>query len=1301
MPPPGESPSAVPRGLIITFVFLVIAIIGAGYLFYQSQEQQITDKVTQDLTTIALLKGDQIAAWREDRLYDARVISSGPFFIEGADHFLTQGDNESREKILTRFREMNTSPHYQNVLLVDPEGNVRLSLDPAITSVSPVLKTQVTDSLKTGTATMADFNRVPGTNHIHLDVIAPLVTKVDGSEKPIGAVLLSIDPDDFLYPLIQSWPVPSGSAETLLVEREGDHVLFLNDLRHMNNTALNLTIPLSQTQVPSVRAVLGTTGFFPGRDYRGVDVVSFLGPVPGSPWYMVAKIDTEEAYSGWRNRSVLIVMLIGGTLAGTFIIAGLVWQRRQKYYYRTLYAVEAERSREEQKNRERLETLVHLAEMESAGEQELADFILDAGCRLTDSLVAFIGVMSPDETVFDLMAWSKSATDDCSVATSQTRVPIETAGIWAESVRKRQPFIVNDYPRHPAGKKELLCGHIAITRSASVPIFEGQRIVMVCTVANKGSDYTVTDTNNLTLLMQGVWNHLRKRSADEALRQKTTDLEAAYEEITSSEEELQANYEELGRSQRALVETTKYLTSLFDYANAPIIVWDPEFRITRFNHAFEHLTGRMSDQVIGQPVEILFPGDTRERSMAYLRQATGGERWESVEIPILHRDGSRRVVLWNSATIFADDGTTAIATIAQGQDITDRKRAEDSLRESERLYRSLFENMLNGFAYCRMIYEDGDPRDFTYLAVNRAFGELTGLHDVERKNVSEVIPGIREADPRLFEIYGRVASTGSPERFEIFVESLKMWFSISVYSPQNGYFVAIFDVITDRKMAEEALRESEHRFRSAFELAAIGMSLTALDGRFLKVNRAFMKLTGYSEEELLLLTYADITYPEDIAASETKRHELLAGTSEVAHFEKRYVKKDGRIIIAFVSHILLRDEDNRPQYFVTHIQDITERKRAEDALRETNEYLRKLIDYASAPIIVWDPDFIITRFNHAFEHLTGRSEQEALGQPLQILFPEESRSSSLALIRDTLEGGRLESVKIPILALDGTVHTVLWNSANILTAGADLVSTIAQGVDITKSEQAEVQREMLIAELEQKNTELERFTYTASHDLKSPLITIKGFAGLLEDDAQKGDLLQLKKDVQRITSAAETMQALLTDLLELSRVGRIANPPENTGFGTIVHEAVDLLAGPLAERGVRVEIAPHLPDVFVDHTRIREAMINLIENSVKFFGNQPDPVIRVGMDKDGETPVFFVEDNGIGIDPRYLERIFNLFEKLDPHQQGTGIGLTIVRRIVEVHGGKIWAESEGPGKGTTFRFTLPLPDTNTDKDNNG
>jgi signal transduction histidine kinase len=245
--------------------------------------------------------------------------------------------------------------------------------------------------------------------------------------------------------------------------------------------------------------------------------------------------------------------------------------------------------------------------------------------------------------------------------------------------------------------------------------------------------------------------------------------------------------------------------------------------------------------------------------------------------------------------------------------------------------------------------------------------------------------------------------------------------------------------------------------------------------------------------------------------------------------------------------------------------------------------------------------------------------------------------------------------------------------------------------EIAVRKTAEQQREAMIRELEQKNAELARFTYTVSHELRSPLITIQGFAGLIQEEVVSGgNPAELGNHVRHIIVAVDTLDALLSDLLKLSRAGRSINTPEPVGFGNIAGEAMAFLARPLAEHGIRVEIDPGLPVVNVDHARIREVLVNLIENAIKYRGSRPDPVIRIGIDRKGDEPVFLVQDNGIGIESRYLERIFNLFEKLDPTTEGTGVGLAIVKRIIEAHGGSVWAESEGPGKGTTFRFTLPV-----------
>jgi signal transduction histidine kinase len=268
------------------------------------------------------------------------------------------------------------------------------------------------------------------------------------------------------------------------------------------------------------------------------------------------------------------------------------------------------------------------------------------------------------------------------------------------------------------------------------------------------------------------------------------------------------------------------------------------------------------------------------------------------------------------------------------------------------------------------------------------------------------------------------------------------------------------------------------------------------------------------------------------------------------------------------------------------------------------------------------------------------------------------------------------------------ILTGIGHQAAIAIENAQLYEQAQQ--EIAERRRVQAEREKLITELEAKNAELERFTYTVSHDLKSPLITIRGFMGFVEKDALAGDQERLKADMVRITQATDKMQRLLSELLELSRIGRMMNPPQAVPFEAIVREALDLVRGHIQECGVQVQVASGLPDVFGDRVRLVEVVQNLVDNACKFMGEQPQPLIEIGQrgaDSSGQ-PIFFVKDNGMGIDPQYHDQVFGLFNKLDAQTEGTGVGLALVKRIVEVHGGRIWVESE-PGQGSTFYFTLP------------
>lgn len=292
---------------------------------------------------------------------------------------------------------------------------------------------------------------------------------------------------------------------------------------------------------------------------------------------------------------------------------------------------------------------------------------------------------------------------------------------------------------------------------------------------------------------------------------------------------------------------------------------------------------------------------------------------------------------------------------------------------------------------------------------------------------------------------------------------------------------------------------------------------------------------------------------------------------------------------------------------------------------------------------------------------------------------------------------KVKGKMIGIIALDGhQVGKFSEKHAQLAVTYASQVAIALENARLFSDLQSELSiRQKLISELENKNAELERFTYTVSHDLKSPLFTIRGFLGYLEQDALSNDHERLKSDIQRITDATDKMQTLLNELLELSRIGRIRNESTSFSFEELAREAVELVQGRIMERGIAIQIDTDLPCVYGDRPRLMEVMQNILDNAAKFVGGQKEPRIEIGHNgEDGELgmPIFYIRDNGMGIAPEHHERVFGLFNKLDPKTDGTGVGLALVKRIIEVHGGRIWIQSE-VGQGSTFFFTLPASDS--------
>jgi len=378
--------------------------------------------------------------------------------------------------------------------------------------------------------------------------------------------------------------------------------------------------------------------------------------------------------------------------------------------------------------------------------------------------------------------------------------------------------------------------------------------------------------------------------------------------------------------------------------------------------------------------------------------------------------------------------------------------------------------------------------------------------------------------------------------------------------------------------------------------------------------------------------------------------------------------------------------------------EITDRKQAELALGQLEAIYRRAIDAAGAvPYILDHASFNFTFMGDGILSMTGYPAHAMTSKLWNILVQEAFPRGDLAHLTYA-EADRLTNQDHSLLwecdfrirTRDGDTRWIADTSVKSYDERNGGLISIGIKQDITERKHAEELQDKLITELEHRNAELERFTYTLSHELKSPLVTIRGFIGYLREDALKGNHQRLERDLQRITQGADHMLHLIHDLIQLLSVGRPTHEPQELPLRELVEEALALLHESLAARHITVHIAEDLPSIYGDHDRLLEVLQNLLENSAKFMHNQPAPQIQIGVRSNSQgSRVFYIRDNGLGIEPRYAQRVFNIFDKLDAKSEGTGIGLALVKRIIEVHGGKVWIESEGLGKGTTFCFTIP------------
>jgi len=739
-----------------------------------------------------------------------------------------------------------------------------------------------------------------------------------------------------------------------------------------------------------------------------------------------------------------------------------------------------------------------------------------------------------------------------------------------------------------------------------------------------------------------------------------------------------------------------------DYA---IFMLDLEGRVTSWNAGAEWINGYRANEIIGQHFSCLYPpevikrGDTdsvlksvalegRYEEEGWRVRKGGGRFWANIVISAL-RDESGKLRGYAHVT----------------RDITERKKSDEALHLSEARKGAIMNTALDAILYIdhEGTVNEWNPaaeRVFGYTrnqAVGRRMDELIippSLRDVYRDGLAEyLITGVGSLLGRPIELT-LMRKDNSEFRAELAITRIP--------AEEPPSFTLFIRDITERKAAEAALRKSEERFRMLVEgVQDYAIYMLDPEGRVTTWNRGAERFNGYTAEEIIGQYFAYLFDHEEVEAG--RPDQMLAKAAAEGRYQEECWRgrKDGSRYWGFTLITALHDETGKLYGFSVVARDITERKLGEEKLQR----LAAIVQSSDDAIVGKNLEGVITNWNPGAARLFGYSAEEAIGRSVSIIIPPDRASEEREILDRIKDGRSVEHFETVRHRKDGKQIDVSVTVSPIRDSSGRIIGASKIARDITERKHAEEEIRKLNEELEQRvtertaqleaaNKELEAFSYSVSHDLRAPLRHIHGFVEIIQSES--GDKLDAKsmEHLDTLAQSARQMGLLIDALLEFSRMGRAEMQQIRVDPGELLKVVLHQMRHETKARKIEWVIG-QLPQVRGDPMLLRQIWENLVSNALKYTRLRDLARIEIGCRETGEEFEFFVRDNGAGFDMKYVEKLFGVFQRLHRASEfeGTGIGLANVRRIIQRHGGRTWAEG-AVNRGATFFFTLPKPRPN-------
>ncbi|MFA4876013.1 MAG: PAS domain S-box protein [Methanoregula sp.] len=964
---------------------------------------------------------------------------------------------------------------------------------------------------------------------------------------------------------------------------------------------------------------------------------------------------------------------------------------------------------------------------------ECMSYTLDEAERITTSKIGFFHFINPDEQTINLIAWSTETRKHCFIPKEPERhYPVEKAGVWADCIRERRPVIHNDYASLPY-KKGLPEGHVVVNREMVVPIFNEKKIVAIIGVGNKPVDYDEKDISVLTLLAKNAWTLIQRKKAEderERIRLWQSGVNRILESVLAPApldqklkiitdgvvETFGADFCRIWLIEKGDLCTTDCMHAGVTEGPHVCRYRDKCLHLKASSGRYTHINGKGHRRVpfgaykigriaSGEETKFLtndVEHDPRVHDHEWAK-SLGLVAFAGYQLKPPDGDVLGVFALFSDFSISPDmdsilEGLSRAISLAVQKDTADK-----ALRESENKYRTLFENMLEGFAYCRMVYDEtGKPSDWVYLDVNAAFERLTGLHDIIGKRVLETIPDIRTLTPELFEMYGRVASTGISETFEIDFKPLNTWLKVSVFSPEKDYFVAVFEDITGRKRAEDALDESRQLFADIISFLPDPTFVIDNEGTVLAWNRALEQLSGVKSQDIIgkadyeysiwmygkrrpalidlvlhpdqdagRMNYSGIrwegrtvtaqaeitrnghTVPLSLVASPLIDLQGLV-TGAIESMRDISVLKEAEANLARFNANLERIIKERTQ--ALH-DEIVQRKYAEQEVQDALSYTRSVIEANPDIMVVLDRKGMVLDVNTATETLTGIPREQLIGTSYSHYLVDDSTPRDI--LSRLPDEGRIEYT-VRLIRGDGHITPLSVNATLFRGKEATDTRIIVAAHDITRQKQDE---DAIRASLDEKVLLLREI----HHRVKNNLQIIISLTNLQMRQTEDPVAKQIMAETQNRVRAMSLVHEKLYRSESLSRID-FADYTRFLATQLTSFYAVDT-------RRVRLDLA--MDRIMIDiNTAVPLGLImnELVSNALKHgFPDNRQGTIHISGKIEGDFITLVVSDDGIGIPA-----------DLDWKNAGT-LGLRLINSLVDQVSGTLELKRDG---GTMFIITL-------------